>query len=172
MALSLYDLTVPNYLQVLRGVDNVLQKGAVYAAEQGQDPDAFTSLRLHEDMLPFNFQVISVWHHSLGAIRGIKAGLFEPPPKLSQLNFEDLRNLVREAIEELSAQSRDEIDGLIDEPMVFKMGQTELPFSTPNFVQSFSQPNFYFHAATIYAMLRMQGVPLGKMDYLGTLRTG
>ena len=54
--------------------------------------------------------------------------------------------------------------------MLFKFGKTELPFTSDEFLLSFSLPNFYFHATTTYSILRQQGVPLGKMDYLGKLR--
>ena len=69
-------------------------------------------------------------------------------------------------------ESREGIDALADGPMLFKMGSTEIPFTTGNFILSFSLPNFYFHATTTYDVLRMHGVPLGKVDYLGALRVG
>lgn len=172
MALSLYDISIPNYLQILHAVDGVLDKGAAFAAERDENPDDYTRLRLRDDMAPFSFQVISVWHHSLGAIRGIKAGLFEPPPDLGQTDYAALRGLVTEAIEEVSAQTREEIDALADQPMLFRAGKFELPFTVTNFIQSFSQPNFYFHATTTYDLLRMHGVPLGKLDFLGSMRIG
>ncbi len=56
--------------------------------------------------------------------------------------------------------------------MVFKLSDSEVPFTTTNFLLSFSLPNFYFHATTTYDILRMHGVPLGKFDYLGALRVG
>lgn len=123
-------------------------------------------------MLPFSFQVISVWHHSLGAIKGIKAGEFAPPPSMDGLDYASLRALVAEAIDELQAESADEINALEGKAMVFKVGGNEIPFTNVNFIQSFSLPNFFFHATTAYHMLRMHGVPLGKMDYLGALRVG
>ncbi len=123
-------------------------------------------------MLPFSFQIISVWHHSFGCINGLKARLFEPPPRMSDMTYDKLKGLVAEASQSLEAQSREEIDALADEPMIFRFGDRETPFTTTNFVLSFSLPNFYFHATTTYACLRMHGVPLGKMDYLGRLKVG
>lgn len=172
MALSLYDVSIPNYLQILNAVDGILDKGAAFAAEQGEDSDDYTQLRLRDDMAPLSFQVISVWHHSLGAIKGVKAGLFQPPPDQGQLDYAALRGLVTEAIAEVSAQTREDIDALADQPMMFKAGKFELPFNVTNFIQSFSIPNFYFHATTTYDLLRMHGVPLGKMDFLGSMRIG
>ncbi len=172
MAISLYELSVPNYLQVLGSVAGVLQKGADHAQAQGVDVDDYVQLRLADDMHPLSFQILSVWHHSLGAIRGLQAGQFSPPPDLGEKTYADLQGLVAEASSELQALPPDDIDVLEDNAMMFKMGEVEIPFTPANFVQSFSLPNFYFHATTAYDLLRMQGVPLGKMDYLGAMRMG
>ena len=170
MAVSIYDLSVPNHLQILTGVAGAMDKAGEYAAESELDLEQLVEYRLQEDMLPFSFQVISVWHHSLGAIEGLKAGIFEPPPSLGEPGYSELRALVAEATEKLSALSPDEVNALESQAVKFKMGDFELPFSTVDFIQSFSMPNFYFHATTTYDMLRIHGVPLGKMDFLGPMR--
>ena len=172
MTLSLYDLTVASHLQTLGGVANVLDKGEEFAIAENLDLDQLVRYKLREDMAPFSFQVISVWHHSLNAIKGLKAGEFAPPPKMSGVDYAKMKSLVAEAIEGLQAETREEIDALADKSLVFKVGDSEIPFTTINFMMSFSLPNFYFHATTTYVVLRENGVPLGKMDYLGNLRVG
>jgi len=170
MSVSLYDLSVASHLQTLGGVANVLAKGEDYAAAGNMDLEKILRYKMSEDMAPFSFQVISVWHHSLNAIKGLKAGEFSPPPKMSGLDYQGLRGLVSEAIEGLQGETPEDINALADKPMLFKMGKVEIPFTTDNFMLSFSLPNFYFHATTTYAVLREHGVPLGKMDYLGQMR--
>ena len=64
----------------------------------------------------------------------------------------------------------DTVNGFEGGEVVFKMGSTSLPFVTEDFIMSFSLPNFYFHATTAYDTLRKEGVPLGKMDFLGGMR--
>lgn len=172
MSIAFYDASVASYLQTLGGVANVLAKAEALADDGRLDLDAVVSHRLREDMLPFSFQVISVWHHSLGAIKGLKAGLFQPPPKMRGMDWAQLKGLASEAIDALQGESRAEIDALSGRPMLFKMGSTEIPFTTDSFLLSFSLPNFYFHATTTYNILRLHGVPLGKMDYLGAMRVG
>ena len=172
MAASMYDISVASYLQTLGGITNVLAKGAQHAADGLLDLEEVVRFRLREDMAPFSFQVVSVWHHSLGAVQGLKKNQFQPPPKMSGLDYGQLQGLVAEAIEGLQGELPENIDALADEPMVFKMGSMETPFTAANFILSFSLPNFYFHATTTYDVLRMHGVPLGKMDYLGTMRVG
>lgn len=172
MAVSLYELSVPNYLQILTGVAGAMDKAAEHAIESDLDLVELVDYRLRDDMLPFSFQVISVWHHSFGAIEGLKAGVFEPPPNLGTPSYSELRGLVAEAIETLGALPPGDVNELESQPMKFKMGDFELPFSTVDFIQSFSIPNFYFHATTTYDILRLHGVPLGKMDFLGPMRVG
>jgi hypothetical protein len=103
-------------------------------------------------------------------MKGLSAGLFEPPPKLGDLNYMELMGLVDEAIHFCSELDASVVNDLAERPMLFKMGKIELPFSTESFLLSFSLPNFYFHATTTYSILRHHGVPLGKQDYLGNLR--
>jgi hypothetical protein len=172
MPLSFYDTSISTYLQILGGMSRVLEKGRDYASDGKLDLGDLVGFRLREDMEPFSFQVISVWHHSLGSIKGMKAGLFEPPPRMSDLSYDKLEGLVTEAAQGLEAESREDIEGLAEKPMVFRVGGREMPFTTTNFLLSFSLPNFFFHATTTYDVLRMHGVPLGKMDYLGPLRVG
>ena len=76
MAITLYDLTVSSYLQVLGGMKGVLQKGADHCKANNIDPQTIVDGRMIDDMLPFSFQVAAVAHHSIGAIEGLKKGVF------------------------------------------------------------------------------------------------
>ena len=79
MAISFYDLSVACYLQALTGVEGFLAKGLAHFEANNIDPAEIVATRLHPDMFPFAFQIWSVAHHSLGAIRGIEEGVFSPP---------------------------------------------------------------------------------------------
>ena len=172
MTLSFYDCSVTAYQQVLGGVKTALAKAVAHSEETDLDLQSVVDFRLQEDMLPFSFQVISVWHHSLGALRGLQAGVFEPPPAMDPLDFAGLQGLVDEAMAFCAAQTPEAVNALAEGPMVFRVRGREMPFTTDNFLLSFSLPNVYFHATTTYSILRHLGVPLGKMDYLGQLRLG
>ncbi|MEO0435451.1 MAG: DUF1993 domain-containing protein [Pseudomonadota bacterium] len=172
MQISLYDVSVKTYLQGLNAMKQVLKKGEDQAQQGNLDLNKLVEFRLRDDMAPFRFQLVSVWHHSLGAIKGLKAGAFSPPPSLGDLDYGQLKGLIDEAISELSGESAEAINVLAGKPLLFRVADREIPFVSNNFILSFSVPNFNFHATTAYDMLRMQGVPLGKMDYLGQLRTG
>ena len=172
MALSIYDSTIPSYLQIIDGVSGVLAKGLAHCEEQGIDPAEMVEASLHPDMLPLRFQIISVAHHSLGALRGMQEGVFTPPPSMPDLDYAGLQGLLDNARTELAAEPVEAVNALEGGSLVFKLSSMEMPFSVENFITSFSLPNVYFHATTAYDILRMKGVPLGKMDYLGPIRAG
>ena len=172
MAISFYDASVGTYLQVLDGVGGVLDKGARHAAEAGLDLKEVVMTRLRDDMMPFHFQVVSAAHHSWGALRGMQEGTFRPPSSALDKDYAGLRALVAEARDGIAGLDEAEVEALGGKSLVFKLGKTELPFTNQNFLLSFSLPNFYFHATTTYDILRMLGVPLGKMDFLGKMKIG
>ena len=170
MAISLYDVSVTNFLQALGAVRGFLDKGLAWAKENGHDPETIVGTRLHGDMLPFRFQIVSVVHHSRGAIEGAKAGVFRPPGAVGDLDYAALQGLVAEAEATLKAATPAEINALEGKDMVFQLGERLMPFAVEGFLMSFSLPNLHFHATTAYNILRQAGAPLGKRDYMGALR--
>ena len=170
MAVSLYDLSVTNYLQTLGAVEGFVAKSLTHFNDNKVDANEVADARLAPDMLPFRFQIHSTVHHSLGAIRGVQSGVFAPPSPVPALDFAGLQKQVSEAREELQKLKPEEVNGLAGKDMVFQMRDNKLPFTAEGFLLSFSLPNFYFHATTAYDILRSKGVPLGKRDFLGRLR--
>ena len=170
MAVSFYDLSVTNYLQTLGGMEGFLGRGLTHLQENKIDPNEIVETRLYPDMLPFRFQVLAVAHHSMGAMRGIQAGLFAPPAQLPPLDYAGLQKAVTEAREALQKLTPADVNALEGKDVVFQIRDTKIPFTAEGFVQSFSLPNFYFHATTAYDILRSKGVPLGKRDFLGRMR--
>src|SRR5262249_28916741 len=125
---------------------------------------------LYSDMLPFRFQVISVAHHSQGALAGAKAGEFRPPSAVESLNYAGLQALVADAQASLKALTPAEVNALEGKDVIFHLGSRQMPFKAEGFLMSFSTPNLHFHATTAYDILRSKGVPLGKRDYMGQMR--
>lgn len=170
MAISLYDLSVPTFLQTLGGVEGFLGRGLAHCKEKNIDPNEIVETRLYADMLPFRFQVLAVAHHSRGAMRGIKEGLFAPPASTPPLDYAGLQGVVTEARQELEKLTPADVNALDGKDVIFQLRDMKLPFRAAEFLLSFSLPNFHFHATTAYDILRMKGVPLGKRDYLGKMR--
>lgn len=170
MAFSLYDASVANYVQILGGVSGFLEKGLAHCKEKSVDPAEIVDTRLCDDMWPFRAQIVSVVHHSRGALEGVKNGTFSPPTVKPDLDYAALQAMVSDAHKELSEVSPDAVNALAGRAVTFKVGERTIPFTAEGFLMSFSLPNFYFHATTAYDILRHKGVPLGKRDFMGRLK--
>lgn len=170
MAVSIYDLSVGAYLQVVPAVEAFLNRAKEHCLANEIDPDTLVQERLVGDMHPLQFQIASVAHHSLGAVEGVKAGLFGPPTGAAPSDLAGLQALLAVTREGLQTVSAEEFNALEGKDVIFKLGEFKLPFTAEGFLMSFSLPNFYFHATTAYDILRMKGVPLGKRDFLGAMR--
>ncbi|RAI40265.1 hypothetical protein CH341_24125 [Rhodoplanes roseus] len=171
MSVSLYDLSVPTFLQTVRAIGGFLDRAATHFAEKGVDPDSVVNTRLVDDMAPFHFQIEAAWHHSVWGVEALKTGAFNPPALVGPVPFANLRAMIVEAETTLQAFTPDEVNGWAGKDLDLRIGPRRLSFTSETFILSFSLPNFHFHAVTAYDILRSQGVPLGKRDYEGRLRT-
>lgn len=170
MSTSLYDMTVASYLQTVGAVAGFLEKGRAHCMGNSIDPGEMVESRLVADMLPLRFQVVSVALHSIGAVEGVKKGIFSPPGETAPLDYAGLQKLVADTDRALQALDREEVNALAGRDVTFQFRDRKIPFTAEGFLLSFSLPNFYFHATTAYDILRSKGVPLGKRDFLGRLR--
>ena len=170
MTLSLYDACVPSFLQIVGAVEGFLAKGAAHCKEKGIDPNSLVEERLYADMLPLSFQVRSVASHSIGAIRGAKAGQFSPGGPAPAIDYAGLQKLMTETREALQAVKPEDVNACAGKDVLFSVRDIKLPFTAEGFLQTFSLPNFFFHATTAYDILRHKGVPLGKRDFMGKMR--
>jgi uncharacterized protein len=177
MATSLYDLSVPTFLQTVSAVGGFLDRAATHCAETGADPEDFARVRLVDDMAPFHFQIECVAHHSVWALLAVKNGVFDPPALVppGTIPFAGLREMIAQAEAALKAFTPEEVNSWSGKDLDLQIGPPDqsrrLAFTPETFLLSFSLPNFYFHAVTAYNILRTRGVPLGKRDYEGVLRT-
>ena len=110
MQLSFYDASVACYQQILDSTANILEKGQQHAEANDMALEEISNYRLQESMLPFSFQIISVWHHSFGAIQGMREGLFMPPPDKPGIDYAGLRGLIDEARDAMAAETEDSME--------------------------------------------------------------
>jgi hypothetical protein len=171
MATSLYDLSVPTFLQTVSAVGGFLDKAAAHCAKTGADPDGFVEARLFEDMAPFHFQIEALSHHSVWGLEALRTGVFAPPPLIGAMPFADLRAMIARAEAALTALTPDAVNSWASKNLDLQIGPRRLAFTSETYILSFALPNFHFHAVTAYDILRTRGVPLGKRDYEGRLRT-
>ena len=159
MSLSLYDITIPPFIRSLKALSAFLEKGRLHASS---DETALVDSRLIADMgaLPFQIQRIS------DTARGVAvrvAGTAPVPMADDETTFAQLQERIARTIAVLEAVDPRSMDGKDD--VVVTVVKREL--SARSYVLGFAVPNFYFHVSMAYALLRKEGVPLGKSDYLG-----
>jgi hypothetical protein len=167
MPISLHSATIPTFLQILGSGRGWLDKAETCGIAEAELLEA----RLIDDMLPFAYQMKAMANHSQGAIEGLRAGVFTP--KFGEplpTSIAELREKIEGAIAFLEGVTEDELEGFVGRDMRFEIGEKKLPFTAEDFLLTFSQPNFFFHATTAYGVLRAKGVKVGKLDYLGALR--
>ncbi|HUA88075.1 MAG TPA: DUF1993 domain-containing protein [Steroidobacteraceae bacterium] len=170
MAISLYSATIPSYLQILNSVARLVTLAEAFCSERQLAPEELIQARLAPDMQPFAYQVKSTAVHSIGAIEGLRRGSFSPDNTTPPASFAALGERLAVTVAALESLRPEEVDGFVGREMYFVAGERRLRFSAEDFLLSFSQPNFYFHATTAYDLLRWKGLPIGKRDFTGRLR--
>src|SRR5258707_11273887 len=111
MAISLYDLSVPTFLQTVKAVGGFLDRAVKHCCETGADPDDFVDARLFDDMAPFHFQIEAAWHHSVWGLEAMKTGVFAPPALVGPVPFADLQAMIGKAETALDAVTPEEVNG-------------------------------------------------------------
>jgi hypothetical protein len=170
MAFSLYAATIPSFQQILGAVSGLIDKAKVFCEEKAIAPEELLQARLAADMFPLAYQVKSTAVHSLGAIEGVRKGVFSPDTTAVPGTFAALKGRITETLTALDNIDSAEIDGFLGRDMRFAFGNNHRDYTAENFLLSFSLPNFYFHATTTYDILRWKGLPIGKRDYMGKTR--
>ena len=170
MSFTLYDALVPNWQQILGSVAKLLDKAQAHCATQNLPDSALVEARLAPDMLPFGFQVKAMVAHSIGAIDGVRKGVFTPDRSPWPNTIAGLKESVAHAQTALDQLDPADLNGFLGRDMRFEVGERRMDFTAENFLLSFSQSNFFFHATTAYDILRNQGLPIGKTDFMGKTR--
>jgi len=166
VAVSLFELTVPMFLQTLDALANVLKKAEAYAEERKIDPAVLLNARLAPDMLALKNQVQLASDHAKGATSRL-TGRDNPRYEDNEQTFAELQARIAKTRDFVAGVGAAEFDGAEDRAIVIKGRVRELNFTGINYLRHFALPNFFFHATTAYDILRHNGVPLGKIDYIG-----
>jgi uncharacterized protein len=165
MTISMYQASVPSLIRSLNNLAVILEKGATHAEAKKIEPVLIGS-RLYPDMLPLSKQVQIV---SDIARRGAArlAGLDAPAMADNETTFAELIDRVQNTIAYLNTLTPAQIDGSEEKEIVLEMGKESMTFKGMPYLLYFILPNVYFHVTTAYAILRHNGVEVGKMDFLG-----
>ena len=167
MAIDLYDLTVPAFLRGFAALSAFLTKAESWAAENDVDPADLLTAKLYDDMAPLTAQIQRASDTAKGAAVRI-GGIENVPMADGETTFADLQSRIARTVDFLEAVPPEAMNGQEARPVTLTTPSRSVDFTGLGFAQGFVLPNFYFHVTTAYAILRMKGVPLGKLDYLGS----
>lgn len=169
MTTSLYDFTVPALARALTNLSNQLDKANTHAAAKKCDFKAFAEERLIADMLPLSAQVQVATDNAKGAVArliGIEAPKYDDNDK----TCEELKARITKTLDFLNSVRREQFAGAETREIVLTFPSATLKFTGQDYVTKFVLPNFYFHVAMAYALLRKNGVDIGKRDFLGAVQ--
>ncbi len=168
MQLYMFQTLIPQSIAALNNLSQILNKGEEYAAQKKIDPEILVNARLAPDMFAFARQIqITTDIIKGGAAR--LAGVEIPSYPDTETTFEQLQTRIKNTVKFLQSLAPNQIDGSEEKQITLKVGGNELQFLGRPYLLSFVLPNFYFHISIAYAILRHNGVPLSKMDFLGAL---
>lgn len=166
MTISMYSASVPMLKQMLEALSNVLGKAAEYATERKIDPAVFVASRLAPDMLPLARQVHIATDMSKAGIARL-GGAEVPKFEDDETTLEALQQRCAKTVAFISSVPASAIDGSEDKAISFQAGKREMSFTGQNYLLQWVIPNMMFHVTTAYDILRHNGVPVGKRDFLG-----
>ena len=167
MALTMYDLSVPVFTRGLGQLTHLLDKGLAHAVAGNIAPSTLVEARLAPDMFTLARQVQSASDASKLAVARI-AGITAPVFADTETTFEELHARIARTLDFFKTIDRAQFEGSEARPVVVKTRGHELNFTAERYLLEFALPNFFFHVTTAYGVLRHHGVPIGKLDYLGS----
>ncbi len=160
--LTLYDTAIVPVLRTLRNLSGILKKGEAWADEKGVAHSELLEARLAPDMKPFPFQIQTA-SNSAKFLAVRVSGIPNEPWEDNEQTFVELQARITKTIDFIEAIKREEFDGKEGTEVFFH----DRKFTGLSYTNAFALPNFYFHAVTAYDILRMKGVDVGKLDFLG-----
>lgn len=165
--MSMYQSSIPPLLRMLDNLLKILAKAEQYAKEKNMDLINLTSARLAPDMFELSRQIHLVSDSAKGCAARL-AGVEVPSFPDTETTFSELQQRISKTVDFLKSISSAQIDGSEDRSITLKLKSKDLTLRGDDYLFKFVLPNFYFHLTIAYAILRHEGVPLGKMDYLGS----
>lgn len=165
----MYQASVPVFVKALNNLSAIMTKAEAEIAARKMDPAVFVNLRLAPDMFPFSRQIQIASDVAKGCIARL-AGIEIPSYPDNEATFAELHERINKTIKFIQSVKPEQIDGTDDKQVIVKAGPRELKFKGEFYLLNFALPNVFFHVTTAYAILRHNGIQIGKSDYLGDLQ--
>lgn len=166
MPITLSSASLPAFQQILGALDAILDKVEAHATARKIAPEVLLQARLYPDMFHFTRQVQITCDFAMRTVARL-SGL--EPLKLEdhEKTVAELKKRIKTARDHVAGADTKAIDAAADRDITFPMGPQSVTMKGAAYLTHFALPNFYFHATTAYAILRENGVELGKRDFMG-----
>jgi uncharacterized protein len=165
MSLSMFQTAVPSFQKHLNALDAMLDKAALYADAKKIDPSVLLNSRLYPDMFDLKRQVQVACDFAKSAGARL-AGVAVPSHPDTETTIPELKARIAATLAFLATLKPEQMDGSAGRELTIKVGPNEMTFSGADYLLHFALPNFYFHCATAYGILRHNGVEIGKRDFM------
>ena len=166
MTISMYQASVPRFVNILGNLSGILDKAQAHVDAKKLDETVLTGFRMYPDMFPMRRQVQIACDTVEGVVARL-AGVAIPAHDDNETTLAQLKGRVAGAMAFVQTMTAAQIDGTEDKAIVTKRGDKETHYTGMQFLLGHALPNFYFHIATAYNLLRHNGVEIGKRDFLG-----
>ncbi len=167
MPISMHTMSVPVFARMLNGLSAWLDRAAAQAREKNYDPAVLLASRLYPDMLPLSKQIqiaCDAAKFGVARITGDEAPKYED----NEATIDDFKARIAKTIAWIESVPASRFEGREEAPVSVPVRNRDpLQYNGLGYLQQHGLPNFFFHVMTVYAILRHNGVPLGKADYLG-----
>lgn len=166
-ALSLYYVSIPTFTSGLKALQGILKKAEGHAAERGVSPDSYASLAMCEDMKPLSFQIQTASNTAKKAVWRLTGEEIESWDD-NETTMRQLQDRLQKTLDLLATVKPEQVNGKEDSLVELQLGpRGSMQMHPQDYLFGYGLPNFFFHVQTAYSILRKEGVPLGKTDYLG-----
>jgi hypothetical protein len=166
MSISMSSASIPVFTHMLTNLSHLLDKAQAYIDDKGCDPVALTQFRLAPDMLPFTGQILiacDAAKNGVARISGVEAPKFADNEK----TIAELKARIQKTLDYLASVPVAALDGTEDKDITFPVGRERTrTMKAEAYLKLWALPNMFFHITTAYAILRHNGVAVGKQDYL------
>ena len=169
MSLSMYQASIPVFVHALTNLSAILGKAEAYATAKKIEPSVLINARLYPDMFPLSRQIQIACDIAKGGVARL-ADVDVPSFADTETTFAELQERIKKTIAFIQGQTAKQIDGSEAKAINLKVGGNELKFEGQPYLLNFVIPNIFFHTSITYAILRHNGVEIGKMDFLGAIQ--
>lgn len=169
MSISMYDFSIPVFTISLNNLAAILDKAETHAEAKKVDPKALPATRLIVDMLPLSAQIQIACDTVKGAAARL-AGMEIPKHEDTESTIPELKARVAKTLAFIKSVKPEQMQGAETKDIELKFPSNTLKFTGLNYLTNFVLPNFFFHLTMTYALLRKNGVELGKRDFLGPIQ--